>query len=248
MKGYGSAPGDGGGAAVRGRRARRDRGAGGARPDRGAEAAAADLRRLPRRLPPEPRPGGRRLSRARSLRAVPGVELAEIDDPGMCCGSAGTYNLRPAARRRASSASARRARSWPPSPTSSRRPTPGCAVQLGRGAQEARAGGDVSHRPSGRAGRPGRWLSAVGRPDPEARVARLEGVLDHAEQLSTERVEKSISSRRRPENARIAVSASIGAAREAAVDRPAGSGAAAAGRPAPPRASSPSPRPRRTAR
>jgi glycolate oxidase iron-sulfur subunit len=27
------------------------------------------------------------------LRAIPGAELIEIADPGMCCGSAGTYNL-----------------------------------------------------------------------------------------------------------------------------------------------------------
>jgi glycolate oxidase iron-sulfur subunit len=27
------------------------------------------------------------------LRSVPGIELVEIEDAGMCCGSAGTYNL-----------------------------------------------------------------------------------------------------------------------------------------------------------
>jgi glycolate dehydrogenase iron-sulfur subunit len=63
------------------------------------------------------------------LRGVPGIQLVEIDDPGMCCGSAGTYNLmqpraaRELGDRKASSILAA-------SPDVVATANPGCALQL----------------------------------------------------------------------------------------------------------------------
>ena len=48
--------------------------------------------RLPRRLPPRPRPGHPRPA-ARLLEAIPGLELREIAEAELCCGSAGIYNI-----------------------------------------------------------------------------------------------------------------------------------------------------------
>ncbi len=49
------------------------------------------------------------------LAGIPGLELHEIAEPELCCGSAGIYNiLNP--NRPASSATARPPTSWPPVP------------------------------------------------------------------------------------------------------------------------------------
>ena len=63
------------------------------------------------------------------LRAIPGVELAEIDDPGMCCGSAGIYNLvQPRAARELGERKARAILAAEPDIVATA--NPGCAVQL----------------------------------------------------------------------------------------------------------------------
>ncbi|HET6849181.1 MAG TPA: (Fe-S)-binding protein [Gaiellales bacterium] len=63
------------------------------------------------------------------LRSVPGVELVEIADPGMCCGSAGTYNLmQPAAARRLGERKARAILDAEPDVVATA--NPGCALQL----------------------------------------------------------------------------------------------------------------------
>ncbi len=63
------------------------------------------------------------------LRAIPGVELAEIDDPGMCCGSAGIYNLvQPQAARELGERKARAILAAQPDVVATA--NPGCAVQL----------------------------------------------------------------------------------------------------------------------
>ena len=63
------------------------------------------------------------------LRAIPGVELAEIDDPGMCCGSAGIYNLvQPRAARELGERKARAILAAEPDVVATA--NPGCAVQL----------------------------------------------------------------------------------------------------------------------
>jgi glycolate oxidase iron-sulfur subunit len=63
------------------------------------------------------------------LRSVPGVELVEIADPGMCCGSAGTYNLmQPAAARRLGERKARAILDASPDVVATA--NPGCALQL----------------------------------------------------------------------------------------------------------------------
>ena len=94
-----------------------------ARPGGRAGAAAADPGRLPGRLPPEPRPGSRRpaaRAAARDPRGRAGRDRRARDVLRL----GRDLQPRPAARPRASWASARRARSWPPSPTSLRPPTP----------------------------------------------------------------------------------------------------------------------------
>jgi glycolate dehydrogenase iron-sulfur subunit len=63
------------------------------------------------------------------LRAIPGVELAEIDDAGMCCGSAGIYNLvQPQAARELGERKARAILAAQPDVVATA--NPGCAVQL----------------------------------------------------------------------------------------------------------------------
>ena len=63
------------------------------------------------------------------LRSVPGVELVEIADPGMCCGSAGTYNLmQPAAARELGERKARAILEAAPDVIATA--NPGCALQL----------------------------------------------------------------------------------------------------------------------
>ena len=47
---------------------------------------------VPRRLPPGPCPGITAAPR-RLLAAIPGLELRDLPESGLCCGSAGTYNL-----------------------------------------------------------------------------------------------------------------------------------------------------------
>ena len=75
---------------------------------------------MPRGSPPQPRA---------ILRAIPGVELAEIDDPGMCCGSAGIYNLvQPRAARELGERKARAILAVEPDVVATA--NPGCAVQL----------------------------------------------------------------------------------------------------------------------
>ena len=44
-------------------------------------------------MPPLPRPEGHRARRAALLAQVPGLELVEVPDREICCGSAGTYNI-----------------------------------------------------------------------------------------------------------------------------------------------------------
>ena len=63
------------------------------------------------------------------LRSVPGVELVEIEDAGMCCGSAGTYNLlQPQAARELGERKARSMLSARPDLIATA--NPGCALQL----------------------------------------------------------------------------------------------------------------------
>ena len=63
------------------------------------------------------------------LRAIPGVELVEIDDPGMCCGSAGIYNLvQPRAARELGERKAHAILAVEPDVVATA--NPGCAVQL----------------------------------------------------------------------------------------------------------------------
>ncbi|MDX6591283.1 MAG: glycolate oxidase iron-sulfur subunit [Gaiellales bacterium] len=63
------------------------------------------------------------------LAAIPGVELAEISDPGMCCGSAGTYNLlQPKAARELGDRKARSILDADPDVVATA--NPGCALQL----------------------------------------------------------------------------------------------------------------------
>ena len=50
-------------------------------------------RRLPRRLPPRPRPGRPRRSRASCCAASPASSSLEPAEWELCCGSAGIYNL-----------------------------------------------------------------------------------------------------------------------------------------------------------
>jgi glycolate oxidase iron-sulfur subunit len=64
------------------------------------------------------------------LRAVPGVELVEIADPGTCCGSAGTYNLmQPRTARELGELKARTILAATPDIVATA--NPGCAIQLG---------------------------------------------------------------------------------------------------------------------
>ena len=64
------------------------------------------------------------------LRQVPGVELVEIDDAGLCCGSAGTYNLlQPAAARELGERKAHSILAAGPEVVATA--NPGCALQLG---------------------------------------------------------------------------------------------------------------------
>jgi len=64
------------------------------------------------------------------LRSIPGIELAEIADPGMCCGSAGTYNvLQPKAARELGDRKARTILDAGPDVIATA--NPGCALQLG---------------------------------------------------------------------------------------------------------------------
>jgi glycolate oxidase iron-sulfur subunit len=63
------------------------------------------------------------------LRSVPGVELVEIEDAGMCCGSAGTYNLlQPQAARELGERKARSILAARPDLIATA--NPGCALQL----------------------------------------------------------------------------------------------------------------------
>jgi len=63
------------------------------------------------------------------LRSVPGVKLVEIADPGMCCGSAGTYNLmQPKAARELGDRKARAILDAAPDVVATA--NPGCALQL----------------------------------------------------------------------------------------------------------------------
>ena len=63
------------------------------------------------------------------LGSVPGVELVEIADAGMCCGSAGTYNLmQPAAARELGERKARAILEAEPDLIATA--NPGCALQL----------------------------------------------------------------------------------------------------------------------
>jgi glycolate oxidase iron-sulfur subunit len=63
------------------------------------------------------------------LRSVPGIELVEIADPGMCCGSAGTYNLmQPKAARELGERKARAILDAAPDVVATA--NPGCAMQL----------------------------------------------------------------------------------------------------------------------
>jgi len=65
----------------------------------------------------------------RLLRSVPGVELVEIEDAGMCCGSAGTYNLlQPRAARELGERKARAILAARPDLIATA--NPGCALQL----------------------------------------------------------------------------------------------------------------------
>ena len=61
-------------------------------PGRPAAPARGD-RRLPRRLPPRATPRACAPSRARCSPAIPGLELREIAEAELCCGSAGIYNI-----------------------------------------------------------------------------------------------------------------------------------------------------------
>ena len=60
---------------------------------RAAAPPARAAGRLPRRLPPRPRPGRPRSQPRELLRAIPGLELLEPAEWELCCGSAGIYNL-----------------------------------------------------------------------------------------------------------------------------------------------------------
>ena len=81
--------------------ARRHRAARRARPGRAAAPAAGD-RRLPRRLPPRRTPRASAPSRGRCCADIPGLELREIAEAELCCGSAGIWNiLNPEPARRA---------------------------------------------------------------------------------------------------------------------------------------------------
>ena len=71
---------------------RRRRVPGRARAGRAAAPAPGDGR-LPRRLPPRRTPRASAPSRARCCARIPGLELREIAEPELCCGSAGVYNL-----------------------------------------------------------------------------------------------------------------------------------------------------------
>lgn len=65
-------------------------------------------------------------------RQVPGVEFAEISDEGLCCGSAGTYNLlQPAAARKLGESKARSILAADPEVVATA--NPGCALRLGAG-------------------------------------------------------------------------------------------------------------------
>src|SRR5262249_13785144 len=65
----------------------------------------------------------------RLLRELPGVELVEIERPGMCCGSAGAYNPPPpAAARRVGDRKARSILDADPDIVATA--NPGCAMQL----------------------------------------------------------------------------------------------------------------------
>jgi glycolate oxidase iron-sulfur subunit len=64
------------------------------------------------------------------LRAIPGIELVEIEDAGACCGSAGIYNLvQPRAARELGERKARAILAAEPDVVATA--NPGCAVQLG---------------------------------------------------------------------------------------------------------------------
>ena len=71
--------------------ARRARGAGRARAAR-ARAPGTRPRRLPRRLPPRARQKVRAQPRA-VLRSIPDLELLDLPEAELCCGSAGIYNM-----------------------------------------------------------------------------------------------------------------------------------------------------------
>ena len=155
-----------------------------------AAPLAADPRRLPGRVPPEPRPGRGRPAARDPERRSPASSLSRSRTPGCAAARPGsTTSSSPAPP--ASSASARRARSWPPSRTSSPPPTPAAPSSSRRRFAASAAATCASHPAElvaeavSAAGR----LRLLRRPEPEARVARLEGVLDHAEQLAAESVE-----------------------------------------------------------
>ena len=88
------------------------------------------------------------------LAAIPGVELVEIDQPDMCCGSAGIYNLlEPATARELGARKARAILAAAPDIVATA--NPGCAIQIA--AALRRAGpARPADRPPGRAGG-GRW-------------------------------------------------------------------------------------------
>ena len=63
------------------------------------------------------------------LAAIPGVELVEIDQPDMCCGSAGIYNLlEPATARELGARKARAVLAAAPDILATA--NPGCAIQI----------------------------------------------------------------------------------------------------------------------
>ena len=76
------------------------------------------------------------------LRAIPGVELVEIEDAGTCCGSAGIYNLvQPRTARELGEHKARAILAVDPDVVATA--NPGCAVQLQAALRRLGRGGDL---------------------------------------------------------------------------------------------------------
>ena len=87
---------------------------------------------LSRRLPPGPRPGHHGRPAAAAWPRFPGLELRDLPETGICCGSAGTYNLNEADMADRLGRAQDREHPRAPAPRSCWPPTPAACCKSGR--------------------------------------------------------------------------------------------------------------------